>query len=193
MTLSVFLSASIPLLERNEIFWNTADNLAIRDAVKAIVSEIIYHEGLLVFGGHPAITPLVSYMFKEMNLSPRNHVRLYQSKFFQSDFPPENDEFPTVILTENLGDRERSLLEMRRRMLSDIDLSCAVFIGGMDGIFDEYELVSKLKPNLSKYPIASTGAAAELAYTKYGHDMPELINELTYSTLFRHLFERHIL
>jgi len=192
MTLSVFLSASIPLPERNEVFWKTADNLAIRDAVKAVVSEVIYHKGLLVFGGHPAITPLVSYMFKEMNLSPREHVRLYQSKFFVKDFPTDNYEFPEIVLTEDRGDREDSLLEMRRRMLTDVDLSCAVFIGGMEGIFTEYELLSEYKSGVKKYPIASTGAAAQIAYNKYGHDMPELVNELTYSTLFRHLFKLHI-
>ena len=192
MTLSVFLSASIPLLERNEMFWKTADNLAIRDAVKAVVSEVIYHKGTLVFGGHPAITPLISYMFKEMNLSTREHVRLYQSKYFIKEFPPENDDFPEIVLTENRGSKEDSLLEMRLRMLTDNNLSCAVFIGGMEGIFAEYDLVSEYSPAAAKYPIASTGAAAEVAYSKYGHDMPELINELTYSTLFRHLFAQHV-
>jgi len=192
MTLTVFLSASIPLLERNEVFWKSADNLAIRDAVKALVSEIIYHEGRLVFGGHPAITPLVSYMFREMNLSPRKHVTLYQSQFFRKDFPPENDDFPSIILTEDLGSRERSLLEMRRRMLTDDDLSCAVFVGGMEGIFEEYELLRKFNASVTKYPIASTGAAAKIAYSKYNHDMPELVHELTYSTLFRRLFKQHL-
>lgn len=192
MTLTVFLSASIPLLERNKDFWKTADNLAIRDAVKALVSEIIYHKGRLVFGGHPAITPLVIHMFKEVGLSPRNHVTLYQSKFFRKDFPSENEEFPNIILTDDLGSREQSLGEMRRRMLTDIDFSCAVFVGGMEGIFEEYEFLKEQDPNLAKYPIASTGAAAEIAYTRYGHDMKDLVQELTYSTLFRRVLARHI-
>ena len=119
-------------------------------------------------------------------------MTLYQSKFFRKDFPSENEEFPNIILTDDLGSREQSLGEMRRRMLTDIDFSCAVFVGGMEGIFEEYEFLQTHNPRLAKYPIASTGAAAEIAYYKYGHDMKDLVEELTYSTLIRRLFKRHI-
>lgn len=195
MKTSVFLSASIPLPGRHEKFLRTADVVAIRSAVKALVGEIIHQKGKLIFGGHPAITPLVAYMFEHMGLAPQQHVTLYQSAFFADQFPADNQYFVDVRVTDaisppansNESALSASLREMRERMLGENEFSCGVFIGGMEGIFDEYDLFSDLKPGVPRYPIASTGAAAALLYEERGVDRPELVNELTYSTLFRRL------
>ena len=57
----IFLSASIPLPERDPIFYQTADFIAIRDAVRALAT-IVIPKAHLVWGGHPAITPLIRYV-----------------------------------------------------------------------------------------------------------------------------------
>ena len=44
-------------------------------------------------------------------------------------------------------------------MLSE-DLNAAVFIGGMEGIFEELEIVSRLCPLAKVIPITSPGGAA---------------------------------
>lgn len=54
----VFLSASIPDPARDKRYFGTGDTIAIRDAVIALVS-VVLPRTKLVFGGHPAITPLV--------------------------------------------------------------------------------------------------------------------------------------
>jgi hypothetical protein len=61
----LFLSARIPLPGRNPKYLSTADVLAIRDSVKALVSTALY-DGLIVFGGHPAITPLIALLLRGM-------------------------------------------------------------------------------------------------------------------------------
>ena len=58
-----------------------------------------------------------------------NAVVLYQSRYFEELFPEENKHFANVEYVEAVeGDREASLLAMRRAMLSRPDLEAAVFI-----------------------------------------------------------------
>ena len=74
--MKVFLSASVPLPNRDASFFQTADVVAIREAIKALVLVLLEKNGDLVFGGHPAITPLVRMLFDEAGVSPREHVTL---------------------------------------------------------------------------------------------------------------------
>jgi hypothetical protein len=185
--IDIFLSASVPLPERNRHFFETADVIAIREAVKALV-EIVLPVGRITFGGHPAITPLISLFIKEAGL---NHDRLtiFQSRYFEDLLPQENELFHDVRLVDAVAnDRESSLLAMRRAMIVSRSFTSAVFIGGMEGVIDEANLVSLLRPNTKLLPVASTGAAAADMYRK--SDYPRDYNDdLTYVTLFR----RHLL
>ena len=63
---NIFLSASIPLPERDSKYIDTADIIAIRDAVIALTTVVLPHHRL-VWGGHPSITPLVYYVMKKLN------------------------------------------------------------------------------------------------------------------------------
>ena len=82
---NIFLSASIPLPERDSKYIDTADIIAIRDAVIALTTVVLPHHRL-VWGGHPSITPLVYYVMKKLNLNIQEHVTIYQSKFFEKYF-----------------------------------------------------------------------------------------------------------
>jgi hypothetical protein len=186
---NIFLSASIPLLERHPKYYETADIIAIRDAVIALASSTLTNHRI-VWGGHPSITPLIYYVIERMLVNkleredwdlPLNaeekgiieyklkgeiqqHVLLYQSLFFQSQFPPENDLFQNVILTENLGDIHSSVQHMRFRIFSENKFDAAVLIGGMDGIEVEYKMFKEYHPKALLLPIASTGAATKIVY-----------------------------
>jgi hypothetical protein len=74
---------------------------------------------------------------------------------------------------------------MRQQMLNEQNYSCGVFIGGMEGVIDEFMMFRELQPNISAFPIASTGAAAGMLYREFHFQRPELERELTYPTLFR--------
>jgi len=188
---NVFLSASIPLPDRHPQFYETADVVAIREAIKGLILVLIERRGRLTFGGHPAITPLVRLLFNQANVSPREHVTLYQSEFFRRDFPPENSTFERVFLTPAVNDdREESLAAMRKHMLTGCNFDGAVFVGGMEGVITEYLLFRELNPNVPAYPIPSTGAAAKIVYEQYGYQGRVDLNDLTYPTLFRRLFPR---
>lgn len=169
---NIFLSASVPLPERDSKYIDTADIIAIRDAVIALTTVVLPHHRL-IWGGHPSITPLVYYVMEKLNLNIQDHVNLYQSRFFERFFPEDNNKFNNVTLTDIVeDDREKSLLHMRERMLSEFAFSAAVFIGGMEGINGdeekgidgEYKMFREKHPNAMILPIASTGGATRIVF-----------------------------
>lgn len=160
---NIFLSASTPLPERDPKYIGTADIIAIRDSVIALATTVL-PKHRLVWGGHPSITPLIYYVMQKLNLSIQNHVLLYQSQYFKDKFPPDNNKFDNIVLTENVGDVHSSIQHMQNRMFSENKFSAAIFIGGMDGIEVEYNMFIKYHPDALILPIASTGAATKLIY-----------------------------
>lgn len=183
---AVFLSASVPLPSRHKKYHSTADVMAIREAIKALVVDII-PRGLIVFGGHPAITPLVSTLLADFFPDNLDRAILYQSNEFEGRFPAEVQNFPTVRYTprsENgLND---SLFKMRSAMISEHKFNAAIFIGGMEGVVAEYEIFRKTHPNALVLPLATTGAAALEIYEN-GIFPAELGRTVSYSTVFRRM------
>lgn len=185
---NIFLSASVPLPERDKEYIESADIIAIRDAVVALATVVLPHHRI-VWGGHPSITPLIYYVMSKLNLNIQNHVTIYQSKIFQKLFPLDNNRFENVILTDILeDDREKSLLHMRQRMLSEYNFSAAVFIGGMEGIVDEYKMFNEMHPNAYILPVASTGAATKILYDSIFPDERKnerFVKDYGYMSLFQ--------
>ncbi len=160
---NIFLSASIPLPGRDPKYIETADIIAIRDAVIALTTVVLPHHRI-IWGGHPSITPLIYYVMEKLNLNIQEHVTLYQSQVFEHLFPEDNNKFKNVIVTENLGEIPPSLQKMRERMFSENRFSAGIFIGGMDGIEVEFNMFKETHPDALLLPIASTGAATKIVY-----------------------------
>lgn len=181
-----FLSASVPLRSRDQAYYETADVVAIRESLRGLIAAVL-PSSRIVFGGHPAITPMIRAMAHDMGLSVRDHVTLYQSIFFRKDFPPDNAAFEQVVLTDDLGEKEASLRHMRERMLRESAFDSAVFIGGMEGVLTEWALFGEMHPDVRRLPLATTGAAARELYM-HTRDLPkELASEYAYLHLFRWL------
>ncbi len=184
----IFLSASIPLADRDPKYFDTADNTAIRDAVIA-VARIVLPKAELVWGGHPSITPLIKLVLEKQQLKVKDHVTLYQSNFFAKFFPPENEYVEKIIRTNTLQDRASSLQLMREEMIIKNDFCAAIFIGGMEGVEDEYKLFKEAHPDVPVFPIASTGAASRILYFKDHFTNERLLTDFCYLPLFAELFE----
>lgn len=182
---NIFLSASIPLPERDHIYYNTADIIAIRDSVIALAS-IVLPSYRLIWGGHPSITPLICSVLQKLNMDIRAHMTLYQSKFFEENFPKDNNAFHNVIFTEAKENKDDSLELMRTKMLSSREFSAGVFIGGMEGVEIEYKMFRENNPQALILPIASTGAAAKCIYDNFFQDENErLEKDYAYTSLFQ--------
>src|SRR5258708_1421229 len=143
---AIFLSASVPDADEGRRYFENADPFLIQFAVREFLTAALGRR-LVVWGGHPAITPMVWAVCEDLGIKYSNAVVLYQSRYFEEVFPEENARFANVKYIGAAGDRENSLYEMRKAMLSRKDLSAAVFIGGMGGILREYELFSQYHPD----------------------------------------------
>ncbi|MGH8474553.1 MAG: hypothetical protein ACRERV_07775 [Methylococcales bacterium] len=156
----IFLSASIPIVGRGD-FYQTADPFLIRVAVREFVTTALGRR-VIVYGGHPSITPMIWAVCEGMHASFSRSVVLYQSSYFKDDFPDENKRFKNVVYVDaDPNDRNESLTRMREAMLSRKDLSAAVFIGGMEGVLDEYKIFSRCHPNAKVIAVASSGGASQ--------------------------------
>lgn len=162
--MNVFLSASFPSGERGERF-KPYDPAAITAAVRALARAILLAHGRIVFGAHPTISPVVLLAAGEFEV--KGAIDIYQSEYFAGQIPEE-----TLRLVElgygslhmidadpadNLG---VSLKLMRRAMLTEQDVTAGVFIGGMEGIHDEYDLLTQLRPFAARLPLTAPGGAA---------------------------------
>lgn len=188
----VFLSASIPYPDRDKKFYDTADIVSIRDAVRALATVVI-PKAQLVWGGHPSITPLIRFVMDRMKIDLKKHVTLYQSLFFEEYFPPDNFAFENIVLTEKRNNRDESLELMRSKLINENDFKVGIFIGGMEGINDEFVMFKERHPNALVLPIASTGAAASILYENQPQSFDiRLKNDYAYMALFRDLLNDYI-
>ncbi|SRR5260370_13712791 len=186
---SIFLSASIPLPDRHPRFRDTVDVVAIRDSVRALVSAAS-PSYRIVFGGHPAITPIIRNQIENLGRSVREHFVVYQSLFFEASFLPDLESFEKVVYTKAVpNDLQASLSLMRNQMLDSEPFAAAFFIGGMEGIVTEFELFRQKRPNAPTFPIASTGAAAAILFKEKEMWADDLISDMKYLSLFRRLLK----
>jgi hypothetical protein len=156
---SIFLSASVPVPGRGR-YYETANPFLIQMAVRELLTLAVGRRRI-VWGGHPAITPMVWSVCEDLGVRYSDAVVLYQSRFFEDFFPEENARFANVHFVDAVeNDRILSLQAMRKAMLSREDLDAAVFIGGMEGILEEYELFTDLHPKSKIVPVPAPGGAA---------------------------------
>lgn len=166
---AIFLSASVPDPNAPH-FLGEGDSSAITAAVSALL-YVTLGRRRLVWGGHPAITPMVWAFTEAMRVDYGQWVKLYQSRIFEDDFPDETKLFQNVVFTDAVSnDRTASLSLMRNRMIDETDYAAAVFVGGMGGVMDEFRLFRAKAPSAAILPIVSTGGAAQVLGREIGAD-----------------------
>jgi hypothetical protein len=179
----IFLSASVPDERRAPEYAATSDSIAITAAVAALV-HVVLGRRLLVWGGHPAITPMIWTVAEDFRVDYGSWVRLYQSFYFRDEFPEDNERFKNVTFTDVIDkDRAKSLRHMRERMFSEHAFQAAVFIGGMSGIVEEFKLFTAAHPRATVLPILSTGGAVLVLAERLQNVDPELSENLDYIDL----------
>lgn len=180
---AIFLSASVPLVNRGN-YHETANPFLIQCAVRELVISVI-RQHKIVWGGHPAITPMIWSICEDLSIDYSEAVVLYQSRFFQDRFPEENQRFHNVVLTDAVStDMNASLLLMREQMLSRHDLVAAVFIGGMEGVEAEYDLFIRFHPQAKVLPVAAPGGAALELAKRLGHFDESELHDVDFARLF---------
>jgi len=190
--MKIFLSASVPDQQNQHIGFGSGNTEAIRDAVRAL-ARVVIPSGILVWGGHPSITPLIRYVMLKMKATVHHRSILYQSAYFLDEFGHSKDFIGTSVVVPQSIDRENSLLNMRCEMLKNHSFDAGIFIGGMEGVKQEFTLFRQLHPNAIVIPVASTGAAAHVIYSNL---VPKpgssLSDSYSYLPLFKSLLNSNI-
>ncbi|WP_291982982.1 hypothetical protein [Candidatus Accumulibacter sp. ACC005] len=180
---AIFLSASVPLVGRGN-YHETADPFLIQCAVRELVMAVIKTQQI-IWGGHPAITPMIWSICEDLGIDYAKSVVLYQSRFFEDRFPEENKNFGNVVFVDAVpNDREASLLRMRKAMLSRSDLTAAVFIGGMEGVEAEFELFGSFHPGAKTLAVAAPGGAARQLAERIGISNESVLSSVDFARLF---------
>lgn len=181
---AIFLSASVPAPGRGH-FHETADPFLIQVAVRELVTAII-RDYRLVWGGHPAITPMIWAICEDLGVEYAQSVILYQSRYFEEQFPEENKKFDNIVFVDaDPNDREASIRRMREEMLSRDDIEAAVFIGGMEGVEVELEMFQSFHPDRKILLVGAAGGAARDLAVRLGVADGRGIDDVDFAHLFR--------
>ncbi|MCW3058924.1 MAG: hypothetical protein JWQ02_745 [Capsulimonas sp.] len=180
---AIFLSASVPIAGRGN-FHESANPFLILCAVREFVTAALGRR-TIVWGGHPAITPMIWSVCEDLGVNYSKAVVLYQSNFFKDLYPEENQRFGNVVYVDAVpGDRDASLLRMRQAMLSRDDLSTAVFIGGMEGVLAEYDLFTQFHPDAKVLAVPAPGGAALQLAKSLGVTTETDLQDIDFTKLF---------
>lgn len=195
----VFLSASVP--NAND---KNYDFLKIHEIVVILTSEIIRRGGTLVFGGHPTITPIIQNIIEITRVNRQKigcddypDVRLYQSKYYEGEYPLEVKLFPQNLIRETAveeipnddGEKSKtknaSLELMRNRMIHEdgIKYTSAIFLGGKykdkpedSGVWREYQMFKEFHQTACRILIEGTGEIPKLLKEKECKDFTRIGN-----------------
>jgi hypothetical protein len=200
----IFLSAGVPEkilddgTEDQSPYVVTAVPDLIRESVLSLIAVCCERQLGVVFGGHPAISPLVHHACDRLGMIPRVHI--YQSEFFlkRPDIVPAAAwAFPNLHRTRDEGNLESSVSQLRNQMINahEWNFVAGVFIGGKKGIPDEFERFRQAYDSVPRFPLFSPGGAAQDLFSKFATQMPGklMLDALpeskrpTYKLLFRDL------
>jgi hypothetical protein len=193
---AVVLAASYPPRD----YKSRADSHEIAAAVRALTGAIFQQGWTLVFGGHPAVSPLILMIAREFG--QRDRVAIYQSAYFQHHIGPAtraltSENFGKIVFTPNFESEippalqapvdptkcPKSLEIMRRQMIQHPGVVGLVLIGGDTGLRQELELFAEAHPQFPIVPIGAPGGIArELVGKMHAPGLqPDLQKELAES------------
>jgi hypothetical protein len=185
---TIFLSASVPTAQRSERYQRIEDaHFEIEQAVISLARAVFSEGGQLVFGGHPAISPLVAMVageYREPRFSesseerPAPPIRIFQSRAFEGFLPSDTLlmyqlGYATITWVDAVNQEKfnpeikykeppcpASLRAMRKAMIEWTNPHAMVCIGGMEGVERETELFRELRGEAPIYVLQSTGGAS---------------------------------
>ena len=166
----ILLSASHPRGERARAF-RPYSHPHIDLAAAAVIEAIIERPDVVLrFGGHPSITPLVLDLANSYPGQQGERIELVYSAFFAHQYTDEmrrlaaiegvsTTETPRAEAPDVAAARASSLTTMRE-ILTQPKIDGVFFIGGMDGLDEEFATVSERHPRALLYCFLAPGGRA---------------------------------
>lgn len=165
----VFLSAAMPSdAEEVELARTTLSKFVV-----GLTQALVDLGAVLVFGGHPSVTPLVHQALAHLNGPHAGHVELHLGRYWRGDgltLPVKVREGPVyqhVVWHGDGADPAADVSAMRDGMIS-ANLDAGVFVGGKTtgylgskpGVIDEFERFEALGAGRASFVLGLAGGAA---------------------------------
>lgn len=181
----IFLSASMPsTLEDVELARTTLVRFVV-----GLTQALIELGAVLVFGGHPSVTPMVHRALINLVGDGSGHVELHQARFWYNDFKSvaasvrEGPVFNQVIWHGQGEDASADVAALRDGMIQT-GLDAAVFVGGKTtgfigpkpGVVDEFERYCALGLSMPAFVVGLAGGAARTLREPQGRIDAALLN-----------------
>ena len=159
---TIFLATSFPARDPGQRF-PSFEVYRILSSINAFTRMILNCNGKLVFGGHPAITPMILMISRDLGV--KNSVTVYKSDWCREELLEdvaqiEIKERGCVTWTPKGRDEEDSLNIMRKEMIRNTPLAGAIFLGDMEGMCDEFRMLKKYSPTTPCIPVPGPRDAA---------------------------------
>jgi hypothetical protein len=163
--LHVMLSASLP-----KALEGTRRAQELFDVMVTLIGGVLRSSGVLVFGGHPTVTPLVHRIALSAGPPEEPRIKLFQLNRHREQAPEEVNDQRVFGEVRWLGDAgaplDEDLAELRSEM---VEASHAgIFIGGktqdylgrVPGVRAEYERFAEMRPDGPAYLLGILGGEA---------------------------------
>lgn len=181
MSKRVLLSASFPAFPRAVEEAGPFDPSDIGLAAAAVIDATLQASDVLVFGGHPSISPLVLNL-AALHRKTARRVEIYESAWFREDRTDEVKRLTSsdvgagsggqvlaqILEIPKASSRAASVQAMRRAMLAK-PLQAAFFVGGMGGVEDELDQLRDSQPECRCFLFARPGGrVARIVESRWG-------------------------
>lgn len=188
MSKRILLSASFPAFPRAVEEAGAFDPGDIGLAAASVIDATLRAGDVLVFGGHPSISPLVLTL-AELHKRGGGRVEVYESPWFLADrtdevrrlteleveLSDENVKLAEVRVTPSRSSRAESVQAMRGAMLAK-PLAAAFFVGGMGGVEDELDQLRRIQPGCRCFLFVRPGGrVARIAESRWAIDTTDSV------------------
>lgn len=199
---TLLLSASVPTDKRDEKFTKIKNaQIQIEEAVIGLSRNIFSAGGKIIFGGHPAISPLIAMVASEYRVNngrEEKTINIFQSKAYEAVIPKETTSlfelgYSQIIWTPAKNGEEfnpkiqktaqchKSLEFMRREMMKG-KIDALVCIGGMEGVELEFAIFRELHPTKPIFILKTTGGASKVLADEYSNtNTARILDDKDYS------------
>lgn len=177
----LFLSTSIPSL--NSSFNENFDSIAYRDSIINLAEYCVENGIHIVTCIHGVPIDLITHTLKKLKVNIKDYLTVVHSSFFTKE---TSNDYLKVIQT-SADNIPKALAELRKTVFMENDFDYALFIGGMQGVIDEYEYLKDT--NIKLVPIGTVGAAAAQICKNYNITDKDLISNFKFASVFRNVLK----
>lgn len=179
----ILLSASFPAFPRAVEEAGAFDPSDIGLAAASVIDATLRTGDVLVFGGHPSISPLVLNL-AGLHRGAGGRVEIYESPWFLTSRTNEvrrlteleaeprgkSRKLAEVRVTPRRSSRAASTKAMRETMFAE-PLSAAFFVGGMEGVEEELDMLNAVQPACRCFLFVRPGGrVARIAESRWALD-----------------------